>query len=58
MIYEADMGEYIGVTAKKAFKADCDKFIHNDRLYEITISYKPVGIMRKEPDKVEEKEND
>ncbi len=39
MIYEAEKGEILEKAKVNAIKQGCDKFIHNDKIYQIQILY-------------------
>lgn len=42
MIYEAESGQPIHVTAREAVKAGCDQFLHSGVIYAIDLSWQPV----------------
>ena len=43
MIYEADKGSTIEQAAIKAVENKCNRFTHNDRLFEVEIEYREIG---------------
>lgn len=43
MIYEATPGQTVDRAAASAIEKNCDKFIHNERLYIVSIEWDKIG---------------
>lgn len=43
MILEAEKGEHIDETARRAIAAGCEAIIHNWKIYNVVVSLKEIG---------------